>query len=62
MEHPFALKKELSTQDSQQVNGGAIPIRPAISELPGTSEPGHLIKPPVATTMAIGEEGGYFLS
>ncbi|GAC16171.1 hypothetical protein [Aliiglaciecola lipolytica] len=57
MEHPFNTKMELTILTTEQIAGGTIEHRlPKEVKLP-TPTP---IKPPMETTMAIGEEGGSF--
>lgn len=58
MKHPFAVKKELGKQQTQQVTGGLI-----VEVMPELSPESEVIRekqrPDVGSTMAIGEEGGY---
>ena len=58
MKHPFALAT-LAFEDIEQVNGAN---NLAESDTQFAVEPGPFeTRPPKATTMAIGEEGGGFL-
>ncbi|GAA6186785.1 MULTISPECIES: hypothetical protein [Alteromonadaceae] len=57
MEHPFNTKMELNNLSTEQVAAGSLAIQlPKDAKLPSRSP----IKPPMETTMAIGEEGGSF--
>ncbi|MEP4889289.1 MAG: hypothetical protein ABJV04_04635 [Aliiglaciecola sp.] len=57
MEHPFNTKMELTNLSTEQVGAGSLS-----NQLPlETTTPIRAkIKPPMETTMAIGEEGGSF--
>ena len=57
MEHPFTAKLELTEHQINAVYGGNLNhIQPATTLRKLKS----VIKPAMATTMAIGEEGGFF--
>ncbi|GAB2707567.1 hypothetical protein Q4574_20715 [Aliiglaciecola sp. 3_MG-2023] len=57
MEHPFNTKKELTNLSTEEVAAGSLSNRLPSEKTP-TIRP--KIKPPMETTMAIGEEGGSF--
>ncbi len=57
MEHPFAQYKELDSQQQQCVSGGTTMVDTG-SDFSSTEIIPPFIKPPIATTMAYGEEGG----
>ncbi|GAA0859785.1 hypothetical protein [Aliiglaciecola litoralis] len=57
MEHPFVVKTELNQKQAQSVTGGNAYSQASISVKALGPTP---IKPPLGSTMAIGEEGGSF--
>ena len=57
MEHPFAQLKELEPQQQQSVSGGTTMVDTG-SDFTSPEIIPPFIKPPIATTMAYGEEGG----
>ena len=65
MEHPFALFTPISSQQTEAVTGafsdgsGLTQFSPA-NPLGQTSHSRSMIKPPMGTTQALGEEGGSF--
>ncbi len=61
MNHPFSGLTKLTNQQLTIVNGAAVGnVNLVIAEPPHPHEPKKpVIKPPIATTMAIGEEGGF---
>lgn len=58
MEHPFTQKTELDSQATEAVSGGNSRFTVSDSANVIGSKLRPVIKPPIATTMALGEEGG----
>lgn len=56
MTHPFASKTELTTTQLEQVAGAAMAAGYPIGNDSQPRQP--IFRPPVESTMAIGEEGG----
>lgn len=60
MNHPFSGLTLLTEQQPKEVNGASFGPTNLINAEPVKTPPSVMpIKPPVATTMAIGEEGGF---
>lgn len=65
MEHPFTLLAPLSSRQTEAVTGafsdssGFVYYTPP-SSLRSVTNPTSMIKPPMSTTQALGEEGGSF--
>lgn len=57
MDHPFTSKPELTEQQLDAVYGGIRDLNIPDSDVEKLKS---AIKPPFASTMAVGEEGGYF--
>jgi len=59
MEHPFTSKHDLTEQQLDSVYGGSQIVNLPANELENLKAE---IKPAIGSTMAVGEEGGYFNS
>lgn len=56
MKHPFAIKRELSSAQANDVSAaGFYPTSKKVLEVDIKPK---IIRPPIGSTMAIGEEGG----
>ena len=64
MEHPFATTHQLSKEQTESVSGAATTSHIKMANSTNTHEVSEefrkFIRPPMATTQAIGEEGGSF--
>lgn len=61
MKHIFGVENELTLEEIESVAGGTTPIHPSLEDRTGLIRPIPIcppVRPPIATTLAIGEEGG----